>query len=77
MPLKLLTQVGSVIIAIPKRQLLVQKTHHTTYVLLRSVHHFCTALPLSNLQNPVLDNAFQSVRHPESARSHGGIYIPM
>jgi len=37
---------------------------------------FCTVHPFTQPQIPVLYSAFQSGRHPKSAASHGGVYIP-
>jgi len=75
MPLKILMQVQS--LRPPKGNSL-RKKYHTMYRLLRLVHPFFAQFTLlPNPQNPMLYITLQSTRHPNSAFSHGGIYIPM
>jgi len=54
------------------------KTRHTTYRSFTSVHPFLLhSSPFYPIpQNTMLCNAFQSAKHPKSAPSYGGFYIP-
>ena len=69
--------VGAIVVT-PKRQFLVQKMSFRVW----HIDHrdwsivFGTADPLRNPQNPMLYNAFQSVRRPQNACSCGGSYAP-
>jgi len=68
------------IIATAKRQFLAQKsTPYNVYRSLILVHLFFTQLtPFADSQNPMFDNAFQSISHPKSASSReASIYIPV
>ena len=53
------------------------KARRTTYRSLTLVHPmFAWLTLLPRCQNPMLYNAFQSVKYHKSAPSRGGIYIP-